>query len=95
MANEAERDGFDGAISSAAAPALSLWLPFWSGMEVNDSWTARILAFVAPIGLILFSIIVAVLIISLCYFLTAYRIEALNVEASNRALNRNSVPALK
>ena len=95
MANEAERDGFDGAISSAAAPALSLWLPFWSGMEVNDSWTARILAFVAPIGLILFSIIVAVLIIYLCYFWTTYHIEALNVEASTRALNRNSVPALK
>ena len=94
MASEAERDGFGGAISSAA-PAVSLWLPFWSGMEVNDGWTARILAFVAPIGLILFSIVVAVLIIYLCFFWTTYRIEVLNVEASNRALNRNSVPALK
>ena len=91
MASEVERDGFDGAMSSSAAPALRMWLPFWSGVEANDSWTARILAFVTPIGLILFSIIVAVLIIYLCFFWTTYRIEALNAEV----LNRNAIPALE
>ena len=95
MANEVKRDGFDGAMSSSAAPALRIWLPFWGGIEANDTWVARIFAFLAPIGLIIFSIIVAVLIFYLCYFWTFYRIVALNVEAFNRALNRNEVPALE
>ena len=88
MASEAERDGFGGAISSAAAPAMSLWLPFWSGMEVNDSWTARILAFLVPIG-------VVIVIVCVFNFWTAYRMVALRVEAFIRALDRNEVPALE
>lgn len=86
MASEAERDGFGGAISSAAAPAVSLWLPFWSGIEINDSWVARILAFVVPASIIIVSLIVAALIGYLCFFWTVYSIEA---------LNRNAVPALE
>ena len=73
MVSEVERDGFDGAISSAAAPALRLWLPFWSGVEVNDSWTARILAFAVPV----FSIILAVVIGCLCSLWTFRNKEAL------------------
>ena len=73
MVSEVERDGFDGAISSAAAPALRLWLPFWSGVEVNDSWTARILAFAVPV----FSIIIAVVIGYLCSLWTFRNKEAL------------------
>ena len=88
MASEAERDGFGGAISSAAAPAMSLWLPFWSGMEVNDSWTARILAFLVPIG-------VVIVIVCVFNFWTAYRTVALRVEAIIRALDRNEGPALE
>ena len=94
MASEAERDGFGGAISSAA-PAVSLWLPFWSGMEVNDSWTARILAILVPIGVVVFSIIVAMVIVYLCDLLTVYRMVALHVDAFVRVLNRNEVPALE
>ena len=95
MASEAERDGFGGAISSAAAPAVSLWLPFWSWMEVNDSWTARILAILVPIGLVVFSIIVAMVIVYLCDLLTVYRMVALHVDAFVRVLNGNEVPALE
>ena len=73
MASEVERDGFDGAMSSSAAPALRIWLPFWSGVEANDSWTARILAFAVPV----FSIIIAVLIAYPFILWTFRNIEAL------------------
>ena len=73
MASEVERDGFDGAMSSSAAPALRIWLPFWSGVEANDSWTARILAFAVPV----FSIIIAVLIAYPFLHWTIRNIEAL------------------
>lgn len=86
MASEVERDGFDGAMSSSAAPALRIWLPFWSGIEANDTWVARIFAFVVPVSIIIVSIIVAALIAYLCFYWTVYNIEA---------LNRNAVPALE
>ena len=73
MASEVERDGFDGAMSSSAAPALRIWLPFWSGVEANDSWTARILAFAVPV----FTIIIAVLIAYPFLHWTIRNIEAL------------------
>ena len=73
MASEVERDGFDGAMSSSAAPALRIWLPFWSGVEANDSWTARILAFAVPV----FTIIIAVLIAYPFLYWTIRNIEAL------------------
>ena len=82
MASEVERDEFDGAMSSSAAPALRIWLPFWSGVEANDSWTARILAFAVPV----FSIILAVLI---GYFCSYWMFQ------NREPLNRNAVPALK
>ena len=82
MASEVERDGFDGAMSSSAAPALRIWPPFWSGVEANDSWTARILAFAVPV----FSIIIAAMIGYFCFhWMFPYR----------EAVNRNAVPALK
>ena len=85
MASEAERDGFGGAISSAAAPAVSLWLPFWSGMEVNDIWTARILAFLVPIGVVIVFKILAKAIVYLGYYWARKR----------KSSNRNAAPALK
>ena len=79
MASEAERDGFDGAISSAAAPALRMWLPFWGGIEANDTWAARILAFFIPI----------VIILPLAYLVWAFYnfifcLLAFNLESANR-----------
>ena len=76
MASDVERDGFDGAMSSSAAPALRIWLPFWSGIETNDNWTARILAFGVPV----FSI-VAALIGYFCFYWMFYNREANAVPA--------------
>ena len=86
MASEAERDGFVGAISSAAAPAVSLWLPFWIGMEVNDIWTARILAFLIPFGAVIVFVILAKVIGYLGYLWATCKITS---------SNRNAAPALK
>ena len=86
MTNEAERDGFDGAISSAAAPALRIWLPFWGGIEANDGWTARILAFLVPIGVVMVFKFLAKAIVYLGYFWAARK---------RKSSNRNAAPALK
>ena len=76
MASEVERDGFDGAMSSSAAPALRMWLPFWGGIETTDTWAARMLAFFIPIVIISF---IAYLVWALYTFiLLAFKIESAN-----------------
>ena len=86
MASEVERDGFDGAMSSSAAPALRMWLPFWGGIEANDTWTARILAFFIPIVIIL---LLAYLVWAFYNFI--FCLLAFNIESANR----NEALALK
>ena len=78
MASEVERDGFDGAMSSSAAPAFRMWLPFWGGIETNDTWAARILAFFIPIVIILLLAYLVWAFYSLIFGLLAYNIESAN-----------------
>ena len=73
-------------MSSSAAPALRIWLPFWSGIEANDTWVARILAFFTPIVVILFLAFLVWAFYHFIFFVLAFYIES---------ANRNEARALK
>ena len=86
MASEVEREGFDGAMSSSAAPAFRMWLPFWGGIETNDTWAARMLAFFIPIVIILLLVYLVWAFYNFIFCLLAFNIES---------ANRNEALALK
>ena len=86
----AERDGFGGARPSIRDPAVRVWTPGGNEIEINDTWTARILAFFLPfvgfwmlIFLLIFEVIIAFLFCLGCC-----------VQAGANE-NRHSSPALK
>ena len=91
MASEAERDGFEGARSSSAPPALRFWIPFFGGdIEAYDGWTARILAIFIPIAATGTFLALAWIMTNLFSFLLAF-----NVESWNRNAAQQNRPALK
>ena len=82
MASQAERDGFDGIRPSIKDPAVKVIAPFGSGIEVNDDWTARILAVFFPF------VVILLLIVIFCCIVLSYNQEMAKMDAA-RALKWN------